>query len=124
MMEIQLQLDDEYVRKLAYIQEQTEQELIEAIQSAIAIRYEQLQQNEETLKIIEANERKVAAIVADSKKRAEERKESLETMAQFQENFKRRKAEFWETHREHLRVADSLLGRDRHNNLNCENKNE
>ena len=44
MMQIEIQLNDEYARKLSYIQEHEELGVLEAIASAIEFRYQQLQQ--------------------------------------------------------------------------------
>ena len=48
-MKIEIQLDEEMARKLAYIQQQTEQDVLEVIQSSIEIHYQQLQQQADPL---------------------------------------------------------------------------
>lgn len=44
MKNFDIQLDDEYAQKLAYIQQATDQDTVEVIKSSIDLRYQQLQQ--------------------------------------------------------------------------------
>ncbi len=44
MKNVDIQLDEEYAQKLAYIQQETDQDTVEAIKSSIDLRYQQLQQ--------------------------------------------------------------------------------
>ncbi|MEH2414653.1 hypothetical protein [Nostoc sp.] len=44
MKNLDIQLDEEYAQKLAYIQQEADQDTVEAIKSSIELRYEQLQQ--------------------------------------------------------------------------------
>ncbi|MDZ8136142.1 MAG: CopG family transcriptional regulator [Nostoc sp. DedQUE04] len=44
MKNFDIQLDEEYAQKLAYIQQEADQDTVEAIKSSIELRYQQLQQ--------------------------------------------------------------------------------
>jgi hypothetical protein len=47
-MKIDIQLDDEYIQKLSYIQQQTQQNVTEVIKASIDLRYQQLQQTDDS----------------------------------------------------------------------------
>jgi hypothetical protein len=47
-MKLDIQLDDEYIQKLSYIQQQTQQNLTEVIKASIDLRYQQLQQTDDS----------------------------------------------------------------------------
>ncbi|MBW4689116.1 MAG: CopG family transcriptional regulator [Komarekiella atlantica HA4396-MV6] len=44
MKNFDIQLDEEYIQKLAYIQQETDQDTVEVIKSSIDLHYQQLQQ--------------------------------------------------------------------------------
>jgi len=44
MKNFDIQLDEEYTQKLAYIQQETDQDTVEVIKSSIDLHYQQLQQ--------------------------------------------------------------------------------
>ncbi|MBD2252033.1 hypothetical protein [Nostoc parmelioides] len=44
MKNLDIELDEEYAEKLAYIQQEAEQDTVEAIKSSIDLRYQQLHQ--------------------------------------------------------------------------------
>lgn len=48
-MQITIQLSDEYAKKLTYIQQQTDQDLIDTIKSSIDLHYQHLQQVDDPL---------------------------------------------------------------------------
>jgi hypothetical protein len=47
-MKIDIQLDDEYIQKLSYIQQQTQQNVTEVIKASIDLRSQQLQQTDDS----------------------------------------------------------------------------
>jgi hypothetical protein len=47
-MKIDIQLDDEYIQKLSYIQQQTQQDVTEVIKASIDLRSQQLQQTDDS----------------------------------------------------------------------------
>ncbi|WAL61468.1 hypothetical protein [Thermocoleostomius sinensis] len=47
-MKLDIQLDDEYIQKLSCIQQQTQQDVTEVIKASIDLRYQQLQQTDDS----------------------------------------------------------------------------